>query len=508
MSGSRRRWVLWLLSAAAIAVPCLVVRIPPVTDLPQHLGQMRLFIETLGTSNGPFAIQPLTPYWGAHLVLLPVWLVAPARAVASLSLLLLGLLWVGAVHALAWRRDRAPVAAVLASVFFFSQSLYWGFIPFLVGWPLYLLWLQVIQRTDGSVVAVLVRHTLCAALLYACHALWFAMAMLTLAAHWATRRPGWRAVFRQAVAVLPVGLLALWWYPQLAQRGFTSPPLYIRDFAERLSPPGLLTAALGGLRDSVEGPVLLLVVGWLGLGLWQHRRELRGHVDGALLVPALLLTACALVLPDKYSNTILLAERWLPCAMVLLLLALPPPRLPSRALHAWSAAALLLLSGFTAMTWQAFEQDELEGLETAVDAVPQGARLLGLAYPRESALVLGRPFLQAFSYAYVLRGATLSFSFAWFAPSPVVQRDFQRPPWTPGLTWNPEHATTGDFQYFDHVLVALDGDESHDEFARAMPVTPVTRTGRWRLYRSEPTLIPSRPGLRPIDAGVAGPRAP
>lgn len=493
MSTSRNRLVFLLLSAVAIAVPCLGVSFPPVTDLPQHLGQVRLLLETLRNAGDPYVVQPLTPYWGAHALLLPVWLAVPAQAVASAAVLALGLAWAVAVHALAWKHGRAPEAALLASLFFFSQSLYWGFAPFIAGWPVYLLWVYLLGRTEGPPLRRGGLLLVGAALLYWCHALWFAMGMLTLAVSWATRRPGWRAVLLQGLAVAPVGLLALWWFPQLEQRGFSSPAYYFRGLAERLSPGGLTMAAFGGLRDSVEGPVLLLVFLWLGLGLWQHRGALRQHVDPTLLPPALLLLACALALPDKYSNTIVLAERWMPGALALLLLALPGPRLPTWALRTWAVAAVALLSGFTAMTWRAFERLELSGLEASLTAVPERSRVVGLTYLKQSPLVLGRPYLQAFSYAYVLRGAELNFSFAWFAPSPVVLQELRAPPWAQGLEWYPERLRARDLRHFDYAVVALP-PEQHPVFQARMPaLRPVTGDGIWRLYRVEQGAVPAGP---------------
>jgi hypothetical protein len=484
-----------------VALPCLLVKFPPSTDMPQHLSQVRLLLEALRTPDGPYLIQPLTPYWGANALLVPLWLALPTRWLASAAVLALGLVWMGAVHQVAGRRGRAPEAAVLASLFFFSQSLYWGFLPFLAGWPAYLAWVLLLERDDGPDWRRGALLLAGAALLYWLHALWFAMALLTLVTRWAVRRPGWRTVLVQGAAVTPVGLLALWWFPQLSQRGFKSPAYWFRDALERLSPEGLTLAAFGGLRESVEQPLLLLVFVWLGLGLWQHRGELRQHVDGALLRPGLLLLACALVLPDKYSNTIYLAERWMPGALALLLLALPPPRLRERVLRTWAVASVALLSGFTAMTWRTFERVELSGLESSLEAIPEGSRVLGLDFVKDSSLVLGRPFLQTFAYAQVLRGSQLNFSFAWHAPSPVILRHLRAPPWRQGLEWYPERASPRDLSFFDYVLVVLPPEE-HPKFQAALGgLEPITQDGPWRLYRVLPP-----PAEAPPAGGGGAPR--
>ncbi|NPD26769.1 MULTISPECIES: hypothetical protein [Corallococcus] len=496
-SSLRTRLLLLLLSVCGVALPSLAVTIPPLCDLPQHLGQVRLLLEALHDPSGAYRIQPLTPYWGSNVVLLPLWLTLPVRWLGSASVLALGALFAAAVHWLAWRRNHSPEAAVLGSLFFFSQVLYWGFTPLLAGWPVYVVWLHFIQSPRATTPRGVLPFLLGAALLYWFHALWFAMGMFTLALNWARTRPGWKTVLLQGSAVTPVGLFALWWFSQLSKRGFTSPIFYERDFWVRISPVRFVSAAFGGMRDSVEGPVFILIVLWMGLGLWQHRKELRRLVDWALVVPGLFMLALSLVLPDLAQNTILMAERWVPFAMALLVLAVPAPRLPVQALRAWSAAAMLLLTGFTTLVWRAFEEQDLSGLEAAVDAVPEGARVLGLDYLRGSRIIEGRPFLQTFAWTYVWRGASNNFSFSWFAPSPVVLRRLRAPPWTQGLEWNaravrPER----DFRSFEYALVGLpDGD--HEGLPQHLPLEPVTHEGRWRLYR---TALPAPP---PAPAQVA-----
>ncbi|GMT97152.1 hypothetical protein KH5H1_12710 [Corallococcus caeni] len=498
----RLRLPLLLLCVVGVALPCLGVKFPPITDLPQHLGQVRLLLEALHDPNSPYRIQPLTPYWGAHVVLLPLWLALPLEWVGSAAVLALGMLWTATVHVLAWRRGRSVDTAVLATLFFFSQVLYWGFIPLLAGWPVYGAWLLIIQAPRISPRRGLLLFV-GAALLYWFHALWFALGMLTLVLHWARTRPGWRTVLLQGAAVVPVGVLALVWFSQLSQRGFTSRTAYLRDLGNRLSPSGFTAAALGGLRDSVEGPLVLLVVLWVALGLWQHRGALRREVDGALLPPGLLMVALALALPDIAQNTILMAERWMPFGLALVVLALPTPRLPARALHAWSAALLLLLSGFTSLVWRTYEEQDLSGFEASLEATPEGSRVMGLDYLVSSSLVRGRPYLQLFAWSHVLLGARNNFSFAWFAPNPVVFRKRRAPPWSWGVEWDtrmlkPER----DFRHFDYLLVGLP-EEMHAQFEATMPVRAVTQQGRWRLYRTAlPPAEPTRPAATPDTAAT------
>jgi hypothetical protein len=86
-----------------------------------------------------------------------------------------------------------------------------------------------------------------------------------------------------------------------------------------------------------------------------------------------------------------------------------------------------------------------------------------------------------------MRGATLNFSFAGFAPSLVVYRQPIRKPWTLSLEWFAERLKRSDLQYFDYAI--LNGAERvHDAFASQPELQPATHAGRWRLYRVNPEL--------------------
>jgi hypothetical protein len=181
-------------------------------------------------------------------------------------------------------------------------------------------------------------------------------------------------------------------------------------------------------------------------------------------------------------NTIQFAARWLPVAMIAGVLAVPAPT-ALRRLHVPLAAALLgTFCLTTAMAWQRFERDELSGLQESLAALPSSSRVIGLDFVKESKVVKGRPFLQTFAYAQVVRGGALNFSFAGFAPSPVVYRQRKAQPWTPNLVWFAERVQKSDLGYFDYAL--LNGpDPVHAAFAAEASLAPRTSSGRWRLYQ-------------------------
>ena len=65
-----------LLTGSALLAPLLVVEIPPLTDLPQQVAQVRLLLETLGGESA-YRIQLLDPNKLGYLPLLLGWLIAP-----------------------------------------------------------------------------------------------------------------------------------------------------------------------------------------------------------------------------------------------------------------------------------------------------------------------------------------------------------------------------------------------------------------------------------------------
>jgi len=190
----------------------------------------------------------------------------------------------------------------------------------------------------------------------------------------------------------------------------------------------------------------------------------------------------ALLLPDLHMNTIQFAQRWVPGAGVLLVLAAPMAQLEPRLRRGVALGLAAFLSLSTTLAWRRFEHTEMTGFATALAALPRAPRVIGLDYVQESRFVQGRPFMQDFAYAQVLKGGRLNMSFAGFAPSLVVFKEGKPMPWTPSLEWAPERLRPADFQYFDFALI--NGDEAtHAHFATLSEIEPVTHDGRWRLYR-------------------------
>lgn len=474
-------------AVVALAVlPILLVPFPPSTDLPQHLAQIRLFREALADPGGPYVIQWLAPNNLIYFLLVGLWTVLPAGLMARAALILIVLLWGAAIHWLAARRARAAAAAVVASLLIFNQSFSWGFINFLVGLPVFVLWFHLTAK--GSPHKITAKLWLALAgtsiLLYASHALWFAVGAAWLVVQSLVRRLPAGAVVGRATALLPCGAIALLWYPRLAASrttaGFEVAPHWSPLF-DRLT--SFMPSAFGGIRGAVGTLAFIFVLLWLGLALWQNRRRLREAVDPDLLAAGFVFLAIVVVAPDKYMNTIFFSARWFPAALIFLLLALPAPSLgrPGAVAVALAAAAALFLT--TAVVWLRYDRRDLSGFADSLAAVRPASRVLGLDLVKESDYVKDRPFLQLFAYAQVLKGCEINFSFAEHYSGLVAYRGRRDIRWTPGLEWFGEKVKASDFAFFDFVL-ANGEDKDHRALASFRELSPVTVSGRWRLYRT------------------------
>jgi hypothetical protein len=190
----------------------------------------------------------------------------------------------------------------------------------------------------------------------------------------------------------------------------------------------------------------------------------------------------ALTGPEKYLNTIYFAQRWFPGGLVLLLLALPLPRLKKKIPAVLMSVTLLIFTVQTTLHWAFFNQRELSGLRSSLALITPENRVLGLDYIKTSQFIRGRPFLQINAYAQAVKGADISFSFAEHGSGIVSYRIPRLAWWTPGLEWEAEKVRLSDFSHFDRVLVnAL--PSGHEAFGRLEILQAVTGEGRWRLYR-------------------------
>jgi hypothetical protein len=465
-------------------LPIVQTPFPPSTDLPQHLAQVRLFLDTIRSPGGPYVIQWLGPNNLVYSLILVLWSVLPVACVGPAVLVLIVFLWIAAIFLLAAGKGRSTEAAILASLLVFNQSFYWGFLNFMTGFPVFVLWFALTTKDPGrrswKYYAGLVGASF---LLYGSHALWLAAGGAWLVLIGLLKRIQVKEFFWRLATLIPCGVVALLWYPRMslarAASGFDVAPHWSPLFDRLLS---FVDAVFGGIRGPMEIVVFVFLYGWCGLSVWQNRRRLGGLVNRDMLAAGGFFLAIVIIAPDMFMNTIFFGSRWFPIALIFLLLSLPVPsvrRLSARTVALTITAAFFLI---TAFAWHKYAAEDLSGFREGLDRLPASSRVLGLALYRESEIIKGRPFLQLFAYAQVFKDCELNFSFAEHYSGLVAYRAKRAVPWTPGLEWFAAKVKKTDFAFFDYVLV--NGPETdHRTLSSFRELSPMTLSGRWRLYQ-------------------------
>ncbi|UCG50779.1 MAG: hypothetical protein JSW58_11295 [Candidatus Latescibacterota bacterium] len=477
-------WLLIIIATLLLLSPFLFVSFPPSTDLPQHLGQIYLLTETLRGNTDLFSVNWHAPNNLCYLLLAANAYVFPAPLSGKMTMMILLLLWIGSVVFLAWSRGRHLEGSILAVLLGYNMTFYWGFLNFLIGWPVFVLWLneslKPLNKRRWFFLFLL------SILLYGSHALWFFIGSVWLILRAITRKEGWRSLVYGITPIVPVGIAAVAWYMTLSSAreiaGFDTAPHWFHSPWERLLPGYLVNSMFGGIKGIFEPLAAGAILGWVLFSIYTNRRRLKKRIDTPLLGCALMLTLIMLFAPEKYMNTIFFSQRWFPCAIILAIVALPLPVANRHLIRVFTLCVLVMFSAGTARAWYLFQQRELVGLEESLGALPRDQRVLGLSFVKTSEYLKGSPFVQTFAYAQVLKGGDLNFSFAAHASGIVRYKNPMKYEYTLGLEWFPEQVRYRDFEHFDYVLV--NGDENmHARFSDSAIHEPVTDTGRWHLYK-------------------------
>lgn len=526
MSDTRQRWLWAMVCLAFVSLPFLAVDFVPSTDLPQHLGQLRLFAEAWSDPAADLKIQWWTPYGLVYAFMAVPWALFSPVVAGRVTVWLLVALQVAVIHFAAAKWQRPVTGAVLATSFIFHVQLYWGFLNFLFGFLVFGWWYWLSRRSEeddlrnGWRTAALFMFA--AGVLYLSHALWFACGLLWLAVEALVSRRSLKSLWWRALGAAPVVLVALYWFAFLSGSSFSSPPNWVLTLAARLSTRHLTLAALGGVRHGIESIVVLVAIIWLVAAVVSRRKEPNFGCDTHLLSLAGLFFVLYIALPDKFANTICFSTRWVPFLFLSLLLAVGRPKL--RPVMRRVVVVVLLLTHMVVTTayWLAFEKEELTGLTESLAAIKGEPRVIGLSYLGESRYFKGQPFIQVFSWTYAVHGGVLNFSFGDFAPSLVIydEGDFSSgsqktrrptavteavpPPensWSVGLEWFPKAVRRSDFRFFDYALVGGE-EEAHQKMVQLPDLSAVVTEGRWRLYRidSPGALADPREGSTPAPA--------
>lgn len=494
---SKAKWSLIVgLNSLLLMVPIWVVDFPPLTDLPQHVAQIRMLLEALSHPDSSYTIQWLTPYSLAYASIIIGWFIGTPLLAGKIAFSLIVAVNTIVLHWFVRRQNGSVNSVVLSSVCLYSSVLYWGFIQFYFGFSIFLVWLQILFNPPQKKWKELVLICMWPLFLYFTHILWCAVACFVLLIHDIGMRYRIRQIAVRWSMLIPMLVLVSIWYPQLMGSTFDSPTSWQSTPWARLLQfwewPDLF---LGGLRGSWETCIFCFMLAWIFFG---SIRMGKGLFRTPVFYVGILLLLLSVLLPSRYQNTILFHKRWAPFALIMILVSLGEPflRESAKRLKAIFVWAVLVIHVFlTAAAWMAWEAKEMDGVGEVFHAIPQNARVVGLSYIARSEFLKNYPFIQTFAYAQVASGGELNFSFADFRISLVVytQSRFQvnpnmkpgAPPyvrWQSGLEWYPERFSAHDARFFDYIIVHAD-DEVQTKFRR-VPMWSYMNGGRnWALYK-------------------------
>lgn len=483
---SETKFSLALLTAVMLVsiAPFWATSIIPATDLPQHLAQTRLLEETLLGAQPDLRVSPwYYPNTMVCWLLYLFWQFADPITVGRLIMSTMAVAWVGSTWLLC-RVCQRPVGNWLISTpLVFNFLFAWGLLNFLIGWPLFCIFIAVARQETTRSQAVWL--TVVALLLYYAHALWFAMASAWLACFAICLRP--QDKLRFSIALIPTTLLALIWYPELkASRqgsGVETGTIWLSMPGERLNYDAITDAMLGSISGPLESIFVGLLAAWLVFIIVTRWGTLEKQTDKPILLAGLALFLAYEALPSTYMNTIYFNARWLPCAMALLLISLPAPRVNRLYVGVLGLGMLTLLSAATLKSWQDWEEEHLRGFLDTLSVLDRNDRVLGLNMMDGSLHLKGRPGLQLFAYAQALEGADIFFSFAEHYSGAIQYRQPKLPNPARYQVWTPGTISKDDVQTYTKVIINSD-EVLHNHFMRKLNLERMDNSQEaWRIYR-------------------------
>ncbi|WP_083672031.1 hypothetical protein [Sphingomonas montana] len=428
------RWRVLLPLILLLAVPLLWPTVPPLNDLPAHMGRYRIMLE------GP--ASPLAVWYaidwrpignlGVDLAVLPlaraIGLEPAVKAVVTAIPVLTGLGFILVARA---AHGRVPPTAAFALPLAYGYPFQFGFVNFAMAMALALvafsLWLRLAQAGRWRLRGVL--FVLIAPVIWVAHVFgWAVLCLLCGMAELVRYRragQGWPvAAMRAAVACLPVMppvLLMLIWRS-------VGPAAETALFFDWQSKRGWLESVLRDRWVMLDGASAALLAGLMLLGAVRVLR-----FDRALLVGAGALAAAYLLLPKVLIGSFYADMRLAPFLVALSVLALAPrvgtPRWMQHGL-AVAACAFCLVRIGAATASLAIQDRAITEQTAAIPHIPRGARVLVLvALPCVRGW--GPPRIDHVgSLALVRRGAFVNDQFADPGAQPLRVRGNWPADWT------------------------------------------------------------------------------
>lgn len=480
--------VLIALCLVLVILPFFFSQFIPCTDLPQHLAQIRLLQTALeNPSQSEYEIHWIGANTLIYYLLGFNWLLFSPIVAGKITVIELAILWIISIYALARHSQQNIYPVIIGCLFIFNHSLYWGFLNFLMGFPIFTLWYIFIisPKKKFSFLLTIVLTIIISSLLFLAHTLWLMSAFISLLMVVTRKKRSIIQIAMRLIGLIPIGIYSIIWFPQLEKIrttiGFDTKAHWVYSPIERLNPKWIIDGILGGLKGPIEAIVLLIILIWIFLSIKTNLKDIRRQINKDFIWICIVLAFIVFFAPDKYVNTIYFASRWAPIAMIFLLLSLPIPRFSKIHLTTYALLPLVIISFATSYIWYKFDLEENSGLRESLNRITKKAGVIGLDFVQESKFICGRPFLQTFAYSQVLHGGNLNFSFAEHHSGIVSYKEIRKIKWTPGLEWFARRVNSSDFKEFDFALINAT-EQLHNILSEKSEIRPLTNRGRWRLY--------------------------
>jgi hypothetical protein len=504
-----RAWaaLFWATSILA-ALPLLVVRRAPFTDMPEHVAAIATIARLLpGGGGAPYEVSlgssQYLVYHATGAVLARV--VGDATLANRVLLAACALAWPISLRVLLRALGRDERLAIFGAMIVWNRALGIGFLPYFASVPVLAFALAAIVRQldapsarRGVVVALL------ALLLFYTHVSSYVLFALTAGAWTAWR--AWRSDARARLAIaiaLPlapsaIAALAWWRGGSLATNGPIEHVARIpMNDAIHAMPIWCFDLWRSHLDEACAGAWWLAFAIVIAVGLRTKADPARLRESLFALAPFAVTAIVYLTTPFHVGAAGYLNVRLAPLVALFAVLGLRPEKgRPSTIALALAGAAAIVTAANATWQMRAVEREELgDDFDALLGAMRPHTRLAMLNFETRSSRMYFWPYVFAGSYHRANGGDVASYSFTELAHWPIHYRAGTAPP-SRGPFWiyGPcRYRYREDGAYYDYVLV----QGAVDPFAAVTPgptFAVVARSGAFTLYaRTGPEIDPSLP---------------
>lgn len=483
-----------LLAGLLAYLPFLLVRYPPIQDMPFHEATLRIVHNAHDPAfgfGGVFDVHLLgTPYVVFYMLgdILAYALGVRGAVLALVFVQMIGVLF--GLRLLLRSLDQDMRLALFAAPISINCLTIMGFFPFLLGVTFLLFALalaveDVRAPSKGSGIAL----ALVSCLLFYTHIIPVVILAMTAAVLFPyTRTRKWVRTF---VPYVPLVLLLVHWLFLTESGKFVT-----RGVSGEASDRWSLAVSLHNLYDVTfnmfpdggdERTVAVLVVVAVGAAILATQRKQSALMWRWALVP--IATGLAFFFSEgSVGYTGFLRDRF---PLLALLCAIPLFRFPDGLKGHVVTAALLVTTGLATETnlwhFRHFESDEVGDFSRIVELIPPKKRVMGLVFEAHSELVERFPFLHYASYYQGEKGGVVQYSFADIPHWVVKYQPHSAPPLAAPKRklweWEAMHVTAEEEieLYYDYVIV-------RDLHERVPPrdFRVVHQGGGWAVWERRP----------------------